>query len=511
MEDQRHTDPRQSEPLLRELIHAFPILVAQLDTHYRVRFASEGYRTWFGLDPREQVGRHVRDVMGHEAFDTLKPSFDTALQGTQAVYHGPVRYAHGGTRFIHGIYVPAFNDEGHVTGVRILANDVTEHRAVEEQLADQTLRSQTIVDNAIDGIITIDANGIMQSFNPAAERLFGYSAPEAIGRNVSMLMPDPHRSQHDHYIHRYRQTRDPQIIGKGREVTAIHRDGSPIEIRLAVAEFFLNREQHFVGFIHDITSRKQAERDAQEALDNLAHADRITAMGELASGLAHEISQPLTAIQATAEACGSMLQSDNPGASDRLVSAMDQIVQQSRRASDIIQELRSFVRKGESGEVSRHNPQSLISDVLPLLSSELERAGVAVEIIPEEPLCECVVNRVQVEQVLVNLIRNAIDAMSEQDGERLLRIRSRLRPEDHACEIDIEDTGPGIPEEHLKKLFNPFFTTKTQGMGQGLPICKSIIERHGGTLKAETPPGGGTIFRFTLPHEPQHTAEQKHE
>ena len=510
MNDQGFPESPETEKLLSELIHSFPILLARLDSHYRVKLASEGYRTWFGLDPEQQVGRHIRDVIGYEAFATLKPSFDHALAGTQATYHGEVPYAHCGTRFIHGIYVPSYDEEGHVTGIQIVANDITENRIVEERLADETLRSQTIVQHAIDGIITINGDGIIQSFNPAAERLFGYSAGEVIGSNVSMLMPEPHRGQHDGYIHRYRQTREPRIIGKGREVTGVHRDGSSIEIRLAVAEFHLNREQHFVGFVHDISERKRAERDAREAMDTLAHANRVTAMGELASGLAHEISQPLTAIQTTAEACRSMLETDRMD-TDKLASAMEQISQQSERAGTIIRELRRFMRKGEPQELSCHDPESLISNVLPLLSYEIERAGVAVHLIPETPLCECVVNRVQVEQVLVNLIRNALEAMSQHDGERVLRIRTRRRTDNELCEIELEDTGPGIPEDYSNRLFDPFFTTKSEGMGQGLPICRSIIERHGGTLEVETLPQGGSVFRFTLPREPQPTLKHNDE
>lgn len=510
MEDQPPPESQKQEPRLRQLISAFPILMAQLDEHYRIRFASEGYRVWFGLDPKQQIGRHIRDVIGQPAFATLKPWFDTALAGTQTAYHGEVPYAYCGTRFIHGIYVPHYSYHGSVTGLQIVVSDLSEHQAIKKQLADETLRSQTIVEHAIDGIVTINQDGIIQSFNPAAERLFGCNACEVIGRNVNILMPEPHRSSHDDYIRHYQRTREPRIIGKGREVSAQHRDGSLIDIRLSVAEFFLNREQHFVGYIHDITDRKRAEKEAREALEELAHANRITAMSELASGLAHEISQPMTAIQATAEACQSLVDSGRTNA-DSLSDAMEQIARQSRRANDIIQELRRFVRKGEPDQISHHDPEHLIANILPLLANEFESSGVAVEVIQETPLCECAVNRIQIEQVLVNLIRNAVEAMREQEGERKLRVRSRLRPEDQMCEIDIEDTGPGIPQEHMDRLFSPFFTTKRQGMGQGLAICKSIIERHGGHLEVETPDEGGTLFRFTLPHEPQCATEPLHE
>lgn len=506
MPEQGQIAPNERETLVSELISSFPILVAQLDHHYCVRFASEGYRVWFGIDPEQQVGRHIREIIGHEAFTSLEPWFNTALAGVQATYHGEVPYAHCGRRFIHGIYTPYYGAENEIIGLQIVVSDLTAYSSLRQQLADETLRTRTIVQHAIDGIITINSRGIIQSFNPAAQQLFGYSVEEVVGENVRMLMPEPYHSHHDGYIRHYQDTNERRIIGTGRDVTAAHRDGSTFEINLAVAEFFINQEQQFVGFIHDISSRKQAEQEAFEARENLSHANRITAMGELAAGLAHEISQPLTAIQATAEACRSLLASGNPDP-DMLADAMEQIATQSQRTSDIIQEMRDFVRKDGPGHLDRHNPASLIDNILPLLSHALEKAGVSIDLLHETPACGCLVNRIQIEQVLFNIMRNAIEAMEDHDDERRLRIRSRMTPDGEHCEIEIEDTGPGIPEKHLERLFDPFFTTKAQGMGQGLPICKSIIENHGGHLKVTPPEAGGSLFRVFLPMEDQSSRE----
>ncbi|MGM0449393.1 MAG: PAS domain S-box protein [Pseudomonadota bacterium] len=502
MREHGHAASSEPEASTREAITALPTIVAQLDEHYRIRFASDGHRDWFGIDPEHQIGRHIREIIGHEAFVTLEPRFSTALTGSQTTYHGEIPYAHCGRRFVHSVYTPHHFGQSTESGIQLVVSDLTPYHSIRRQLADETLRSQTIVQHAIDGIITINQRGIIQSFNPAAERLFGYRAHEAIGHNVAILMPEPDRDLHDGYIQHYQRTNEPRIIGAGRDVTAIHRDGSLIEIRLAVAEFFLDREQHFVGFIHDLSSRKRAEREALEARDNLAHANRITAMGELTAGLAHEISQPLTAIQATAQACRSMLMSGNPDPTE-LVDALEQITTQSQRTAHIVQELRDFVRKGGPGQLSWHNPESLIDNVIPLLSHELQRAEVNLSCQHEKPLCDCLVNRVQIEQVLVNILRNAIEAMDGSDADRHLRIQSRLRPDGRSCEIDIEDTGPGIPAEHLNRLFDPFFTTKTHGMGQGLAICKSIIEHHGGKLEVDSPETGGALFRIVLPRRHQ--------
>ncbi|MGM0433596.1 MAG: two-component system sensor histidine kinase NtrB [Pseudomonadota bacterium] len=488
-----------------EAITALPTIVAQLDEHYRIRFASDGHWNWFGVPPAHQLGCHIREIIGQQAFITLEPRFSTALSGSQTTFHGEVPYAHCGRRFVHSVYTPHPFGQGMGSGIQMVVSDLTPYHSIRKQLADETLRSQTIVQHAIDGIITINQRGIIQSFNPAAERLFGYRAHEAIGHNIAILMPEPDRGLHDGYIQHYQRTHQPRVIGTGRDVTAIRRDGSLIEIRLAVAEFFLDREQHFVGFIHDLSSRKWAEREALEARDNLAHANRITAMGELTAGIAHEISQPLTAVQVTAQACRSMLMSGNPDPT-LLAEALEQITTQSQRTTTIVQELRDFVRKGDPGQLSWHTPESLIDNVIPLLSHELQRAEVNLSCQHEKPLCDCMVNRVQIEQVLFNILRNAIEAMDGSDAVRDLRVQSRLRPDGQSCEIDIEDTGPGIPAEHLNRLFDPFFTTKTNGMGQGLAICKSIIEHHGGKLMVESPDGGGALFRIVLPRR-HHAAE----
>ncbi len=488
-----------SDVRLVQLVDGLPVLVAHLDTGLRVLFANHGYRDWFGLDPLEQVGKHVRDVIGPEAFSVLRPRFEQALSGNKAVHHGKVPYAHGGTRFIHGTYSPSYNEHGRIDGVYILAVDLSEQQALRKRLDEETRRSRAIVENAIDGIITIDEQGIVRFFNRSAERIFGYRASEMIGRNVSTLMPEPDRSRHDEYIRHYLETGEASILGIGREVTGLHRDGSRIDLHLAVTEARDNGKRHFVGFLRDISDLKRAEREARERLAELAHVDRVAAMGGLATGLAHEISQPLTAIRATAEACLGMLGSPQPDLNN-LTRALEQISRQGQRAGDVIEQLREFMRKGQSDSLALHDPNAMIRNVLALLRHELETAGIAVEFDLESPLCQCMVNRIQIEQVVFNLVRNAIDAMADIEGERILRFESRrVHDSDAACEISVIDSGPGVADTHKDRLFHPFFSTKTRGMGQGLTICRSILDAHGGRLTADNHPERGAAFRFTLP------------
>lgn len=493
---------RHSEAKLRLLVDSLPMLVAQLAPDYGIRFANHGYRDWFGLDPQAQVGRHVSEAIGDEAFATLRPCFDRALSGETTVYCGVVPYRHGGPRFIHGTYVPSSDAAGNVDGLFLLAVDLSEEHSLRSRLESELLRMRTILATAIDGIITIDQAGIIESFNPAAERIFGYRADDVIGQNVNILMPEPDHGRHDEYLHRYMGTGERRIIGIGREVTGRHSDGSLVDIELAVGEFSEGGRRYFTGFTRDIGSRKRAERVARERLDELARITRLHSMGELASGLAHEVNQPLTAIHANTQACLALLESGDVR-SDTLRAALQQISQQSQRAGEIIEQLRGFLRSQQGDEVSNQDPNELVREVLPLLAHELRRTGARVDLDLADELPAIPANRVQIEQVIFNVLKNGIEAMDGLDDDRTLVVRTALRDgHERACEIAITNPGPAIPPDHMDRLFEPLFTTKAEGMGQGLAISRSIAEAHGGALEAENlSAGGGVRFRLSLPVE----------
>ncbi len=485
---------------LHALFNALPALVAEVDSDYRIRFANQGYRDWFGLDPEAQIGQPLAKVIGERAFATLQPRFAQAMAGEIAVYHGEVPYTLGGKRFIHGTYVPSRNDDGVVDGYYILSVDMTEQHRLREALEEETRRFRTIVDNAIVGVVTFDESGVVQDFNPAAEKIFGYRADELIGRNVAKLLPEALAGSHDDFIRDYIETGKKKIIGRGREVVGRHRDGRPLDLQLAVAEFIDGR-RFFVGFIHDISQREQAEREAREHLAELAHLTRVNALNEVTSGLAHEISQPLMAISTLAEAGRMML--DKPEVDvDTILPVFTQIARQGQRAGEIIGQLRAFLRKDQSDQLEAHEPEQLIRNVLALLNHELVSARVKVRLdIDDTPIC-CVANRVQIEQVVFNLIKNAIDAMRSVDGDRTLKVSCSHSDEDGLCSFVIADSGPGIPEVDMERLFHPFYTTKEQGLGQGLSICRSIIDRHGGSIRAHNHRRGGAVFEFTVPAGP---------
>ncbi|NEZ03948.1 PAS domain-containing protein [Wenzhouxiangella sp. XN201] len=363
------------------LLDALPILIAHVDEDFRIRFANNGYRHWFGLDADDLAGKPIVDVIGDAAFATLEPHFRTALGGRRSIYHGEMEYLHGPKRFIHGTYIPAFDEATRIDGFYIVVVDLSEQHHLRETL---------------------------------------------------------------------------------------------------------------------VQERLNAQREAQAHLLELSHVTRVAALSEVAAGLAHEISQPLTAIAASAEACLMQL-SRTPESAERLRPAIDEIAKQGQRARQIIQQLRSFLHKEQEDSRSDCDIRELIDDVLLLLKTELVAEDIVMERDLDPELCRLRVNRVQVEQVLFNLLRNAIEVLSITEGDRRVVIRSRCVPEQGRYRIEVSDSGPGLDEAAIPKLFHPFYTTKTEGLGQGLSICRSIIDRHGGELEAANSPDGGAVFSFTLP------------
>jgi two-component system, LuxR family, sensor kinase FixL len=355
---------------------------------------------------------------------------------------------------------------------------------------------KSILDSIPDAMVVIDDRGIMRSFSAAAERLFGHSAADALGNNVKMLMPQPYRGDHDGYLGLYLRTGERRIIGIGRVVVGQRKDGSTFPMELAVGEMSVHNQRFFTGFIRDLTERQQTEARLQELQSELVHISRLTAMGEMASALAHELNQPLSAIANYVKGSRRLLDSRDDGSFTPLRDAMDKAGEQALRAGQIIRRLRDFVARGES-ERRVENVRKLIEEASALALVGAKDTGVRVrfDFAPGADLV--LADKVQIQQVLLNLMRNAIEAM-ENAAVRDLIIATALA-DGHMIEIRVSDTGSGIAPDVAGQLFQPFVTTKRQGMGVGLSISRTIVEAHGGTIAARANPGGGTTFALTLP------------
>ena len=365
-----------------------------------------------------------------------------------------------------------------------------------QALREREAHLQSILDTVPDAMIVIDTKGAMQSFSIAAERLFGWSAEDAIGRNVSLLMPSPYREAHDDYLARYLATGERRIIGIGRVVVGQRRDGSTFPMELSVGEMRVADRRFFTGFVRDLTERQETEARLQELQSELVHVSRLTAMGEMASALAHELNQPLSAIANYLRGSRRLLDKGDPSDVPRLSEALDKAADQALRAGEVIHRLRDFIGRGEV-ERQVHSASKLIQEASALALVGVKEQGIRVTMQLDPSADLVVADRVQVQQVVINLLRNAIDAMRAGKGGEL-----SVRTARHAggfTVVSVSDTGTGIEEEVRERLFEPFMTTKKEGMGVGLSICRTIVEAHGGSIWAVNNVGAGATFAFTLP------------
>ncbi|MGI9342026.1 MAG: two-component system sensor histidine kinase NtrB [Gammaproteobacteria bacterium] len=368
------------------------------------------------------------------------------------------------------------------------------HKAVPEF----DITAQDALMNAfVEAIIVMDEDGNIERFNRTAEEMFGYQAAEAIGSDISILMPDPDHSNHATYVDNYMTTRVARIIGIGRELTARRKDGSLFPIHLAVGEVFWHGNLRFIGLIRDLTNDKAAEeRRLRQHTDMLA-ASRLATMGEMAAAMAHEINQPLAAIATYASASERLLEGGTENIDD-VKAALSKVKDQSHRAGEIIRKLRTFV-KPETLELEATNMKAVIDEIESLAELDARANNISLEVDIADSLPEVIADGLQIQQVILNLLRNGIDAMQDCDPDRRrLELHGYISAPDE-IRFDVIDRGHGIPESCRQNLFNPFFTTKSGGMGMGLAISQTIVKSHGGRLGFEDNPGGGTTFYVTLP------------
>jgi len=358
------------------------------------------------------------------------------------------------------------------------------------------LHFESILDSVPDAMVVTDESGTILAFSRAAVKLFGYTAAEMIGQPVNRLMAGRDRANHGSYIGNYMRTGERQIIGKGRVVIAARSDGSLFPIDLKIGEARIGEHFLFTAFIRDLTEQQRAELRMQEMQSELVHFSRLSAVGTMASALAHELNQPLTAVANYLEASRDLLDSPDPETREILRGALSEAATQAVRAGEIVRKLRSYVSRGEV-EARPVSLRPLLLDAVALTKTSRDRADIPVIITLDEPVDRVLADPIQVQQVVINLIRNAMDAMAGYENARI-EIRAALTEEPGFVEISVCDNGPGLSPEMKETIFKPFATTKAQGMGLGLSICQTIVEAHGGTIRAVPAPLGGACFRFTL-------------
>ncbi len=365
-----------------------------------------------------------------------------------------------------------------------------------EKLDSRENQIRSIFQTLPDSAIVIDAHGLIISFNASAEAQFGYSEAEVRGQNVNLLMPQPYRDEHDGYIRHHLDTGEKRIIGKGRVVAAQRKDGSTFPIMLTVGKVQSGDTTFFTGFIHDLTERTASAARLEQLHGELARLSRLNELGEMASTLAHELNQPLSAIANFLHGSIRLLKDADTEPATTVRHALDEAAKQSLRAGKIIHHLRESATHGYT-EMKRESLRSILEEAAALALTGSREAGVRARFDYTAAADTVFVDRVQLQQVVINLMRNAVEAMRESPRKELTL--STLASGERVISVEIADTGPGISDDFAVQVFDPFVSTKPGGMGIGLAISKRIIEAHDGEISVVRNDDGGATFRFSLP------------
>lgn len=359
----------------------------------------------------------------------------------------------------------------------------------------KNVRLEAVLNTMIDGVIMIDYQGLIAKFNPACERIFGYDAQDVIGLNISALMPSPYQRDHDDYIRNYQSSGVAKIIGIGREVSGLRKDGSIFPMHLSVGEMRDGEVIAYVGVIRDLTAEQKARQDFEALQQQHFHLSRVSAMDQMGAAIAHELNQPLTAIMNYMDAGVTMAEGEKALDRERLGLVMAKSSEQAARAAGILSRLRRFI---ETGDVEKQlaAPEALLKSSTDLVLPMFKNEGIETRYDVSSALPDILVSDVQVQQVLVNLIKNACEAMLGE-ASRVLTLGARAQ--DDQLIFSVSDTGMGLSAADFDTLFQPFSSDKSGGLGVGLSISRTIIGNHGGALWAEHNSPKGCRFYVSLP------------
>jgi two-component system sensor kinase FixL len=466
--------------ILTALIESSDDAILAKDLQGTILSWNRGAERIYGYSAQEIVGQPVRLLMRPDGGLELANLLERISRGERVERHDAVRVAKDGRLIDVSLTVLPIRDaSGAVIGAMAVGRDVSEHNRDIEKLKDNEARLRSIVDSAVDAIILIDARGRIESFNPGAERLFGYTAAEAIGRNVSTLMPSPYRDEHDGYLTNYLETGVAKIIGIGRDVTAIRKDGRTFPARLSVGELTIRGEKKFTGILHDLSTRVQMEEQLREQA-------ALVRLGEMAAVIAHEVRNPLAAVRGAIEVIGGRL----PGGSREAAITAD-IVARIDTLNQLVNDLLLFARPPKPHPIAV-DLSVLLAATAALLAEDASYQSVHIEISGSAPPVLADAELLKI--VFTNVFINSAQAMR---GNGTIRVA--LTSADSKGRIVVSDDGPGISPEIRNKLFTPFVTTKARGTGLGLATVKRLIEAHHGDIHVECPPGGGTAVTIRLP------------
>jgi PAS domain S-box-containing protein len=475
---------RTSEVRWRSVIDSAVDGIIVIDAQGRVEAFNRGAERLFGYRAAEVLGHNVNMLMPspyreeHDAYLARYLTTGTAkIIGIGREVSG--RRRDGSVFPLHlSVGEMAIGGEVKFTGV---LHDLTERVELEHRLRTSESRWRSIIESAVDGIVVIDARGRIEAFNPSAERLFGYTEGDVVGHMVNVLMPSPYREEHDGYLARYLATGEQKIIGIGRDVTGLRRDGTTFPLHLSVGEITIEGERKFTGILHDLSGRVRIEEQLREQT-------ALARLGEMAAVIAHEVKNPLAGVRGAIQVIGSRLPQDGKDA-----AMVHEIIARIDALNELMKDLLLFARpphpKPASVELA-----SLVATTATLLRNDPTLRDVEVQIGGATP--HIVGDPDLLKIVFENLLVNGAQAMR---GHGTMHVS--IETNDSNCRIAIHDSGPGIPPDVREKIFAPFFTTKARGSGLGLPTAKRLVEAHRGTIHVTCPEDGGTTVTIDLPVE----------
>jgi two-component system sensor kinase FixL len=466
----------------RSIIRSAVDAIVLIDSRGRIEAFNPAAERLFGYSEAEVLGQNVSMLMPQPYRGEHDGYLGRYLATGEKKIIGSGREVTGqrrdGTTFPLHLSVGETEVDGEQKFTGII-HDLSSRVTLEERLRASEARWRSVIDSAVDGVIVIDVTGRIESFNPAAERLFGYTEAEVLGKNVNVLMPSPYHEEHDGYMSRYLATGEKKIIGIGREVKGLRRDGTTFPLRLSVGEMNVNGERKFTGIVADLSARVRMEEQLREQTS-------LARLGEMAAVIAHEVKNPLAGIRGAIQVIGGRLPKESKDA-----AVVKEILNRIDTLNELIKDLLLFARPPHPRPLPV-DLAGLVRMTADLLAGDPALKGIAIHINGAAPPVMADAELLKI--VFQNLLVNSAQAMQGRGD-----IRVTLQPVNGVLRVTVRDAGPGIAADVLERIFTPFFTTKARGTGLGLATAKRIVEAHAGRIAIDSAPGGGTTVTVELP------------
>jgi two-component system NtrC family sensor kinase len=490
--------PPVDATLFRNVLDRALTRVAFLDRDRRHRYANAEYAAFMGLTPEEVLGRSVDDILGPEAAEILSPLSDRALAGETVRWLGWMTYADGRRRYVERVYRPVPGAGGEIEGYFAVIRDLTELKEREEDLARRTAQLEAILGHIAEGVNIVDAAGNVVLVNDGFLRMYGYPAEFGVaGTPLERFVR--WRLEHGAFYAHENPEEPIEALVRRRVASIMSAESGTIEEARPDGRVFEVRRRRLpdgglLSTYTDVTAVKRAEREVLSQRDAVRQAERLSALGSLLAGVAHELNNPLSIVIAHAT-----LLEEQAGAAPALGARAVKIRSAAERCGRIVQTFLGMARR-RPPERRSVAIASVIEAALDLIGYALRSAGIAVvrDIADDTP--EIAADQDQLVQVLINVLTNAQAALAGVAGQKRITLAARAG-EDGGILLTIADNGPGVPEALRQRVFDPFFTTRQEGggTGVGLSLCRAIISAHAGSISLEETPGGGATVRIVLP------------